>query len=102
MSVAQPGRPQDLEGEASAKGIALTWNAPADSADTRDMVYRAELDISRVPGRPLSKFATIEATGPDMAYTDTNSMPGVDQRYRVAAVNYAGGYKKSNSFNIVT
>ena len=95
-----PGRPQDLEGEASAQGIALTWNAPAGSAVTHYVVYRAELDNGQLHGKPMTRHATIEATGAAMSYTDDDAEAGVEYRYRVAAVNSAGEGKKSNWVNI--
>ena len=95
-----PSRPQDLEGNASAQGIALTWNAPVDSAVTHYVVYRAELDQGQLHGKPMTRYATIDATGATMAYTDAEAEAGVEYRYRVAAVNSAGEGKKSNWINI--
>ena len=95
-----PGRPQDLEGEASAQGIELTWEAPPDSAVTSYVIYRAVLEDGQLHGKPMTKHATIEATGADMAYTDSDAEAGVEYRYRVAAVNSAGEGKKSNWINI--
>ena len=95
-----PGRPQDLEGEASAQGIALTWNAPAGSTVTSYVIYRAVLDDGQLHGKPMTRYATIDATGADMAYTDDNVEAGVEYRYRVAAVNSAGEGKKSNWLDI--
>ena len=95
-----PGRPQDLEGEASAQGIELTWEAPAGSAVTHYVVYRAVLEDGQLHGKPMTRYATIEATGADMAYTDDEAEAGVEYRYRVAAVNSAGEGKKSNWINI--
>ena len=95
-----PGKPQDLEGEATAQGIALTWSAPSGSAVTQYVVYRAELENGQLHGRPMKKYATIDATGADMAYTDDNVEAGVEYRYRVAAVNSAGEGKKSNWLDI--
>ena len=95
-----PGRPQDLEGEASAQGIALTWNAPVDSSVTSYVIYRAVLDQGQLHGKPMTKHATIDATGAEMAYTDDEAEAGVEYRYRVAAVNSAGEGKKSTWINI--
>ena len=96
-----PGRPQDLEGEASAQGIALTWNAPPDSAVTSYVIYRAVLDDGQLHGKPMTRHATIEATGAAMSYTDADAEAGVEYRYRVAAVNSAGEGKKSTWINIL-
>ena len=95
-----PGRPQDLEGEASAQGIALTWNAPAGSVVTHYVVYRAVLDDGQLHGKPMTRYATIDATGAEMAYIDADAEAGVEYRYRVAAVNSAGEGKKSTWINI--
>ena len=95
-----PGRPQDLEGEASAQGIALTWNAPVDSTVTSYVIYRAVLDDGQLHGKPMTKHATIDATGAEMAYFDAGVESGVEYRYRVAAVNSAGEGKKSTWINI--
>lgn len=95
-----PGRPQDLDGEASAQGIALTWEAPAGSAVTHYVVYRGELVNGSMNGRPMVRYATIDATGAAMQYTDANAEAGKQYRYRVAAVNDAGEGKKSNWINI--
>ena len=95
-----PGRPQDLEGEASAQGIALTWEAPAGSAVTHYVVYRGELVNGSMNGRPMVRYATIDATDAAMQYTDANVEAGKQYRYRVAAVNSAGEGKKSNWINI--
>ena len=95
-----PGRPQDLAGEASEPGIKLTWKAPAGSAVTSYVIYRAVLDQGQLHGKPMTRYATIDATGADMAYTDNNVEAGVEYRYRVAAVNSAGEGKKSNWLDI--
>ena len=95
-----PGRPQDLEGEASAQGIELTWEAPPGSAVTHYVVYRAVLDNGQLHGKPMTRYATIDATGAAMSYTDADAEAGVEYRYRVAAVNSAGEGKKSNWINI--
>ena len=95
-----PGRPQDLEGNASAQGIALTWKAPAGSAVTHYVVYRAVLDNGQLHGKPMTRYATIDAAGNAMTYTDDNVEEGVEYRYRVAAVNSAGEGKKSNWLDI--
>ena len=85
-----PGRPQHLDGEASAQGIALTWKAPSGSAVTQYVVYRGILQNGSMNGRPTTKHATIPATGEAMAYTDAEVEAGVEYRYRVAAVNSSG------------
>ena len=95
-----PGRPQDLEGNASAQGIALTWEAPSGSAVTHYVVYRGELVNGSMNGRPMTRYATIDATGADMAYIDADAEAGKQYRYRVAAVNSAGEGKKSTWINI--
>ena len=95
-----PGRPQDLDGEASAQGIALTWEAPSGSAVTQYVVYRGELVNGSMNGRPMVRYATIDATGAAMQYTDANVEAGKEYRYRVAAVNSAGEGKKSTWINI--
>ena len=103
VAVAKPGRPQDLEGEASAQRIELAWKAPSGSVVTHYVIYRAELENGQLNGRPMTKHATIEATdaaGKAMTYTDDNVEEGVEYRYRVAAVNAAGEGKKSNWLDI--
>ena len=95
-----PGRPQDLAGEASAQGIALTWTAPEGSSVAHYVVYRGQLQNGSMNGQPMTKYATIDATGVAMAYTDANVEAGVEYRYRVAAVNSAGEGKKSDWVNI--
>ena len=90
-----PGRPQDLDGEASAQGIALTWTAPDGAAVTEYVVYRGKLQNGSMNGRPMTKHATIGATAADLAYTDAEVEEGQEYRYRVAAVNSAGEGKKS-------
>ena len=100
VAVTKPGRPQDLDGEASAQGIALTWEAPSGSAVTQYVVYRGELVNGSMNGRPMVRYATIDATGAAMQYTDANVEAGKEYRYRVAAVNSAGEGKKSTWINI--
>ena len=100
VAVTKPGRPQDLEGEASAQGIGLRWEAPVDSAVTHYVVYRGELVNGSMNGRPMTRYATIDATGAAMQYTDANVEVGKQYRYRVAAVNDAGEGKKSNWLDI--
>ena len=95
-----PARPEGLTGEATAEWIELTWKAPAGSAITQYVVYRAELQNGQLNGQALSKYATIDATGAAMAYTDDNVEEGVEYRYRVAAVNSAGEGKKSTWLDI--
>ena len=95
-----PGRPQDLEGNASAQGIELTWEAPDGAAVTEYVVYRGELVNGSMNGRPMVKYATIDATDAAMQYTDDEAEAGVEYRYRVAAVNSAGEGKKSNWLDI--
>ena len=91
-----PGRPQDLDREASAPGIKLTWKAPAGSAVTQYVVYRGKLQNGSMNGQPMTKHATIDAAGEAMEYTDADVKAGVEYRYRVAAVNSSGEGKKSN------
>ena len=95
-----PGRPQELDGEASAQGVKLTWKAPSGSSVTQYVVYRGKLQNGSMNGRPMTKYATIDATGADMAYTDGDVEAGAEYRYRVAAVNSAGEGKKSNWLDI--
>ena len=95
-----PGRPQDLAGQASAQGIALTWTAPDGSVVTGYVVYRGKLQNGSMNGQPMTQYATIDATGADMAYTDGGVEAGAEYRYRVAAVNSAGEGKKSNWLDI--
>ena len=95
-----PGRPQGLEGEASAQGIALTWTAPDGAAVTAYVVYRGKLQNGSMNGKPMTKHATISATAADMAYTDAGVEEGQEYRYRVAAVNSAGEGRKSAWINI--
>ena len=96
-----PGRPQDLAGEASAQGIALTWTAPDGAAVTEYVVYRGKLQKNgSMNGKPMTKHATIGATATDMAYTDAGVEEGQEYRYRVAAVNSAGEGRKSAWINI--
>ena len=95
-----PGRPQDLDGEASAQGIALTWTAPDGAAVTEYVVYRGKLQNGSMNGKPMTKHATISATAADMAYTDAGVEEGQEYRYRVAAVNSAGEGRKSAWINI--
>ena len=51
-------------------------------------------------GQALSKYATVEATDADMAYTDGNVEEGVEYRYREAAVNADGEGKKSTWLDV--
>ena len=48
----------------------------------------------------MSKYATIDAAGKAMTYTDDNVEEGVEYRYRVAAVNADGEGKKSTWLDI--
>ena len=77
-----PGRPQDLRGEASAQGIALTWTAPEGSAVTQYVVYRGKLENGSMQGQPMTEYATIDATGQEMSYTDANVEADAEYRYR--------------------
>ena len=98
--VALPGKPQDLEGEATAQEIKLTWEAPTGDAIVEYVVYRGTLQNGSMNGQALSKHATIDAAGKAMTYTDDNVEEGVEYRYRVAAVNSDGEGKKSNWLDI--
>ena len=100
VATVEPDRPQDLEGKASAQGIELAWDAPPGSAVTHYVIYRGELQNGSMNGRPMTRYATIEATGEEMSYTDDEAQAGAEYRYRVAAVNGAGEGKKSNWINI--
>ena len=100
VALAKPGKPQDLEGEASAQRIELAWEAPSGSVVTHYVIYRAELENGQLHGRPMTKYVTIDATGAAMTYTDDNVEEGVEYRYRVAAVNSAGEGKKSTWLDI--
>ena len=95
-----PGRPQNLEGGASAEGVALTWQAPAGSTVAHYVLYRARLDNGQLQGQGMIRHATVDATGAAMAYTDADAEAAVEYRYRVAAVNSAGEGKKSNWLDI--
>ncbi len=95
-----PGRPLDLDGEATAQGMELTWSAPPGDTVVEYVIYRAELQNGQLHGRPMTKYATIDATGAGMAYTDADVEAGVEYRYRVAAVNSAGEGKKSTWLDI--
>ena len=97
---ALPGKPQSLAGEATAQEIKLTWKVPTGSAVVEYVVYRGTLQNGSMNGQALSKYATIDAAGKAMAYTDDNVEEGVEYRYRVAAVNAAGEGKKSNWLDI--
>ncbi len=100
VALAKPGKPQDLEGEASAQRIELAWKAPAGSVVTHYVVYRGTLQNGSMNGQALSKYATIDAAGKAMTYADDNVEEGVEYRYRVAAVNSSGEGKKSNWLDI--
>ena len=95
-----PGRPQDLKGKVSEGGIELTWTAPTGDAVVEYVVYRGILQNGSMNGQALSKYATIDAAGKAMTYTDDNVEEGVEYRYRVAAVNSDGEGKKSTWLDI--
>ena len=97
---ALPGKPQSLAGEATAQEIKLTWKVPTGSAVVEYVVYRGTLQNGSMNGQALSKYATIDAAGKAMTYTDENVEEGVEYRYRVAAVNSAGEGKKSTWLDI--
>ena len=101
VELVKPGRPQDLEGKASAHGIALTWSAPDGFTVTEYVVYRGVLQNGSMNGRELTEYTTVAATGEVMEYTDSDVEAGVEYRYRVAAVNSAGEGKKSNWLDIL-
>ena len=98
--VALPGEPQSLAGKATAQEIKLTWTAPTGSAVVEYVVYRGTLRNGSMNGQPMTRYATIDAAGKDMTYTDDNVEEGVEYRYRVAAVNTNGEGKKSNWLDI--
>ena len=98
--VALPGEPQSLAGEATAQEIKLTWKAPTGDAVVEYVVYRGTLQNGSMNGQALSKYATIDAAGKAMTYTDDNVEEGVEYRYRVAAVNSDGEGGKSNWLDI--
>ena len=100
VALAKPGKPQDLEGEATAQEIKLTWKAPTGSVVVEYVVYRGTLRNGSMNGQALSKHATIDAAGKAMTYTDDNVEEGVEYRYRVAAVNTNGEGKKSTWLDI--
>ena len=100
VALAPPGKPQDLEGEATAQEIKLTWKVPTGSAVVEYVVYRGTLRNGSMNGQALSKHATIEATDAAMTYTDDKVEEGVEYRYRVAAVNSGGEGKKSTWVDI--
>ena len=95
-----PGKPPKLAAEASEQGIELTWSAPSGSVVTGYVAYRGELPNGSMSGRPMTKHATIEATGAAMEYADADVEAGVEYRYRVAAVNSSGEGKKSTWLDI--
>ena len=64
------------------------------------VVYRGILQNGSMNGQALSKYATIDAAGKAMTYTDGNVEEGVEYRYRVAAVNADGEGKKSTWLDI--
>ena len=97
---ALPGKPQSLAGEATAQEIKLTWKAPTGPAVVEYVVYRGTLQNGSMNGQALSKYATIDAAGKAMTYTDDNVEEGVEYRYRVAAVNADGEGKKSTWLDI--
>ena len=98
--VALPGKPQSLAGKATAQEIKLTWKAPTGPAVVEYVVYRGILQNGSMNGQALSKYATIDAAGQAMTYTDDNVEEGVEYRYRVAAVNSDGEGKKSTWLDI--
>ena len=97
---ALPGKPQSLAGKATAQEIELTWKAPTGAAVVEYVVYRGTLQNGSMNGQALSKYATIDAAGKAMTYTDDNVEEGVEYRYRVAAVNADGEGKKSTWLDI--
>ena len=97
---ALPGKPQSLAGKATAQEIKLNWKAPTGPAVVEYVVYRGTLQNGSMNGQALSKYATIDAAGKAMAYTDDNVEEGVEYRYRVAAVNSDGEGKKSTWLDI--
>ena len=97
---ALPGKPQSLAGKATAQEIQLTWKAPTGPAVVEYVVYRGTLQNGSMNGQALSKYATIDAAGKAMTYTDDNVEEGVEYRYRVAAVNADGEGKKSTWLDI--
>ena len=42
-------------------------------------------------GRPMTEYATIDAAGEAMEYTDADVKAGAEYRYRVAAVEFRRG-----------
>ena len=97
---ALPGKPQSLAGKATTQEIQLAWKAPTGPAVVEYVVYRGILQNGSMNGQALSKYATIDAAGKAMTYTDGNVEEGVEYRYRVAAVNADGEGKKSNWLDI--
>ena len=75
---ALPGKPTNLAGEATAQEIKLTWTAPTGDAVVEYVVYRAALQNGSMNGQALSKYATIDAAGGAMAYTDGGVEEGVE------------------------
>ncbi len=97
---ALPGKPQSLAGKATTQEIQLAWKAPTGPAVVEYVVYRGILQNGSMNGQALSKYATIDAAGKAMTYTDGNVEEGVEYRYRVAAVNADGEGKKSTWLDI--
>ena len=88
----------------------LTWEAEADfeSGLAGFILERDGAEIARLPqkpegpfGRPLfqkmSYHDTPEKPRPQMRFTDTTARPGAKQRYRIRAVNSAGGESKPST-----
>ena len=97
---ALPGKPQSLAGEATAQEIKLTWTAPTGDAVVEYVVYRGTLQNGSMNGQALTKYATIDAAGAAMAYTDADVEEGVEYRATGWRRNSAGEGKKSNWLDI--
>ena len=93
-----PGPPSNLEGENTALGVALTWQAPTgDEEVTGYQLLRRRPDDD---GSKLTDYAS--TTGSDAtSYTDIMVEEGTRYVYRVRAVNEHGESAKSQFINIV-
>jgi cellulose 1,4-beta-cellobiosidase len=87
-----PGAPSLSAASARGKGVALSWNAPANggSAITSYTVYRGTS-----PGSELA-YGSVICSSSTCSYTDVNTKHGTVYVYQVAAVNAVGTGPRSN------